>query len=185
MLIGKRAFLPIALCALVCGCEHPAANRLSAVSRGPTSGVSYIGYEYEGVVPDDTLPNGVLVSGGALIGDVGASSYGLSLVSHGLASMLWLEHAIGGTNRHIHWRVDAALDLPVLPHGQALVWGALCSINGTNDSEIIAAVVHTDTERYTQVVRAWRADRQQHTFRGMDTSGISRENEGYGADDSE
>jgi hypothetical protein len=155
----------------------------ATASRAAERHVSYIGYQYEAVVLDDTLPNGVLNSGGALIGDTGKTSYGLSFVSRGPAQMLWLEHVTGGTNRHICWRVDAVLDLPVLPHGQVLARGAACGIDSTNDPEIVAVVVDTDTERYTQIMRAWRADRQHRAFRDVSTRRISCENEGYGADD--
>lgn len=180
----RRMFRLHAMCLLaVCACEGSRVRRPATASRAGAGQASYVGYEYEGVVPNDTLPNGVLNAGGALIGDIGKTSYGLSFVSRGPAEMLWLEHVTGGTNRHLRWRVDAALDLPVLQHGQTVAWGATCAIDGANDPEIVAVVVDTDTERYTQIVRAWRADRQHGTFRDVSTRGITCENEGYGADD--
>lgn len=186
MLIAKGTFIICTLCVLaVSGCENSPASRHPTRSRQPASDARYVGYEYEGVVPNDTLSNGVVESGGALIGDVADTSYALSFVSRGHNDMLWLEHVTGGTNRHIRWRVDAVFNLPVLPRGQVLAWGASCAVDGTNDPEVVAAVVHADTERYTQIVRAWRADRQHHTFRSIDTRGITCENEGYGTDDSE
>lgn len=184
MLIAKRTLIFRTLCLLVLyACEYSPASRLPTVSREPAGDASYVGYEHDGVVPNETLPNGVIEFGGALLGGVGGESYGLSFVSQGRNEMLWLEHVTGGTNRHIRWRVDAVLNLPALSRGQVLVWSASCAIDGTHDPEVIAAVVYTDTERYTQIVRAWRADRQHHTFRDMDAVGITCENEGYGADD--
>lgn len=179
-----RTFVLHALCLLaVCACERSPVRRPATASPAAAGQASYVGYEYEAVIPNDRLPNGVLNAGGALIGDIGKTSYGLSYVSHGTADMLWLEHITGGTNRHLRWLVDAVLDLPVLPHGQALAWGGSCAIDGTNDPEVVAVVVDTDTERYTQIVRAWRADRQHRTFRDVSTRGVTCENEGYGADD--
>jgi|GEM_PF-4856928 len=183
MLSVNRAFILRAACVLATGaCGKASGDRAHISTREPTRAASYVGYEYEGVLPNDTMPNGVLDAGGALIGKVGDTSFALSFLSHDATKMLWLEHAIGGANGHIRWHVDAVLGLPTLPHGQVFVWGASCAVTGANDPELIVAVVDTDTERYTQIVRAWRADRRHHTFREIGTRGITCENEGYGAD---
>lgn len=56
----------------------------------------YIGYEYEGVRPGTTLPNGVKLLGGGLIGDVEADPvYGVSEVQKGKIKMIWLEVSTG------------------------------------------------------------------------------------------
>jgi hypothetical protein len=56
----------------------------------------YIGYEYDGVRPGTTLPNGVKLLGGGLIGDVQADPvYGVSEVQKGKIKMIWLEVSTG------------------------------------------------------------------------------------------
>lgn len=57
---------------------------------------SYIGYSYEGVIPNKTLPNGVKHFGGGLIGSIDADPvYGISQLQKGKTKMLWLEESTG------------------------------------------------------------------------------------------
>ena len=174
------ASLAMALGACVRGDVHRA--RASTTSDPRTA--TYVGYEYEAVTPHHSLPNGVLNAGGALVDSPSSKPmFAIDLMSRDGVDMLWFTHNIGGTNLHLRWHVDDVLDVPALEKGQILVWDASCAMNGVADPEIVAVVVHTDTEEYTQVVRAWRADRRARAFRPIDTAGVSCANDGYGAED--
>ncbi len=86
---------------------------------GQTSGrAKYIGFEYEGVTPAASLPNGLKHMGGALLGDIEADPvYGISQVEKGRIKMLWLESSTGrnaprrpGSRRSRHRRRRSASD---------------------------------------------------------------------------
>ena len=62
---------------------------LFSQSRSP-----YVGYKYEGVLPNKTLPNGVKHFGGGMIGDINADPvYGISQVQKAKTKMLWFEES--------------------------------------------------------------------------------------------
>lgn len=58
----------------------------------------------------------------------------------------------------------------------------LCRKDSINDSEIIAVVLFEDTEYYTEVLKAWRANRKTGKIIEIETTGIDCMNEGYGVE---
>lgn len=85
----------------------------TALSQGFSG---YVGYEYEGVRPGTTLPNGVKLLGGGLIGDVEADPvYGISEVQKGKIKMLWLEVSTGKNSTGVTgWKVLDVLGFSTL-----------------------------------------------------------------------
>jgi hypothetical protein len=58
----------------------------------------------------------------------------------------------------------------------------LCRKDSINDSEIIAVVLFEDTEYFTKVLKAWRANRKTGKIIEIETTGIDCMNEGYGVE---
>jgi len=58
----------------------------------------------------------------------------------------------------------------------------LCRKDTINDSEIIAVVLFDDTEYFTKVLKAWRANRKTGKIIEIETTGIDCMNEGYGVE---
>ena len=79
-------------------------------------GAKYIGYEYKGVPPEKTLPNGVKSMGGGLIGDINADPvYEIAQVGKGKARMLWLNVSTGQDSTGVTgWKVLDVLYFPAL-----------------------------------------------------------------------
>ena len=86
-------------------------STLLAQTRSP-----YVGYEYKGVLPNKTLPNGVKHLGGSMIGDINADPvYGISQVQKGTTKMLWLEESTGQDATGVTgWKVLDVLSFSML-----------------------------------------------------------------------
>ena len=84
----------------------------------------YVGYKYKGVPPENVLPNGVKHLGGGLIGDFDADPvYGISRVTKGTTTMLWLEVSTGRDSTGVTgWRVLDVLTFPALRPTQHLAF---------------------------------------------------------------
>ena len=80
------------------------------------TGAKYIGYEYAGVLPDSTLPNGVKSFGGGMIGDINADPvYEIAQMKKGTESMLWFNVSTGQDSTGVTgWKVLDVLSFPAL-----------------------------------------------------------------------
>jgi len=88
----------------------------SFVSAQTDGRAKYIGYEYKGVLPEKTLPNGVKNLGGGLIGDIEADPvYEIADVEKGKTRMLWLNVSTGKDSTGVTgWKVLDVLSFPAL-----------------------------------------------------------------------
>jgi hypothetical protein len=141
--------------------EKPQANRSRA----------YIGLAYR------NLPEGLESSGGAMIDD----GYSVGIVRRGNTDMVWLEKTIQHDSEgHSTRQVLDVLELPEIKQPQQLSY-RFCQLNGTSDREIVAIVEQTDTEYYTNVYQAWRANIKTGKIEPMVTKGIACSNSGWGS----
>jgi hypothetical protein len=103
----------------------------------------YVGYEYEGVVPATTLPNGVKHMGGGLIGDFEADPvYGISQVEKGKTKMLWLEESTGKDSTGVTgWKVLDALSFPALTRTDYVFFAGDPAIGCLRDGQDIPHLV--------------------------------------------
>jgi hypothetical protein len=101
------------------------------------AGAQFINYKYEGVVPPNRLPNGVKHLGGGLIGDFDADPvYGISRVTKGTTTMLWLEVSTGRDESGVTgWRVLDVLSFPALRPTQHLAFALDPAIECTRDGK--------------------------------------------------
>lgn len=79
----------------------------------------------------------------------------------------------------VHWLVTDQMPFPQTPRGQEVVFSS-CELNGELNETIIAVVKVTDTEWYTTVRQAYRANLNTGRFEKISTKGIRCLNEGWG-----
>ena len=175
-------FLVVSLLAVfILAPSRPAAQRAAPADTRNASAAEaarYVGLRYRG----DSMPAGLKWVGGALVSDPykDAKDYKLTEVHRGRVRMLLFDSL---THRDAagmpHWEVKDVLVLPRVPRNQLITY-SLCWLGGRLDREIAAVVEYTDTEYFTRVRRAWRANRATEKFEAIPTKGIKCENEGYG-----
>lgn len=121
---------------------------LPILAVGQAKKSPYIGYEYKGVVPSATLPNGVKHFGGGLIGKIDADPvHGISQVEKGRTKMLWLEVSTGQDAGGVSgWRVKDVLVFPALTRSDYIFFAGdpaiLCRQRGTEIVNLVG--VRTD-----------------------------------------
>ncbi len=117
----------------------------------------YIGLRYR------NLPRGLESLGGWIIGDaVEGKEYAISYLKQGRKQMLWLEILLSRDSEgKPSFEVIDVLDLPRVKSPDQLSGGAgQCKLNQVTDPEIIAIAKYQDAEFWTEISRAWRANRQ-------------------------
>ena len=89
---------------------------LTILAQPKTGAAKYIGYEYKGVLPDSTLPNGIKSLGGGMIGDINADPvYEIAQMKKGTESMLWFSVSTGQDSTGVTgWKVLDVLSFPAL-----------------------------------------------------------------------
>jgi hypothetical protein len=140
----------------------------------------YVNYEYKGVVPDTTLPNGVKHFGGGLIGDINADPvYGISQVQKGKLKMLWLEVSTGKDASGITgWKVIDVLAFPALTKSDYLFFYGDPAIGCTRAGKDIPNLVGVGKIIRRQGFRPaklWVADLTTKKFKPLSVSGIKCE----------
>src|SRR6185436_427067 len=144
-------------------------------------GAKYINYEYRGVVPETTLPNGVKHFGGGLIGDFDADPvYGISQVQKGKTRMLWLEVSTGKNATGITgWKVLDVLAFPnLLKTDYLFFYGdpAVGCTRAKKDIPNLIGVGKLNRKRAIfQPAKLWVADLATKKFKPMSISGIKCE----------
>jgi len=137
----------------------------------------YIGLRYR------DLPRGLESLGGWIIGDaVEGKEYAISYLKQGRKQMLWLEILLSRDSEgKPSFEVIDVLDLPQIKSPDQLSGGAgQCKLNQVTDPEIIAIAKYQDAEFWTEISRAWRANRQSHQFERISPQNIVCYNPGWG-----
>jgi hypothetical protein len=116
---------------------------LPVLTVAQASRSTYVGYEYKGVAPETTLPNGVRHFGGGLIGDIDADPvYGISQVASGTTKMLWLEASTGRDASGVTgWKVKDVLSFTSLAKSDYVFFAEDPSIECKRKSEPIENLV--------------------------------------------
>ena len=101
------------------------------------AGAQFINYKYKGVSPPNRLPNGVKHLGGGLVGNFDADPvYGISRVTKGTTTMLWLEVSTGRDATGVTgWRVLDVLSFPALRPTQHLAFALDPAIECVRDGK--------------------------------------------------
>lgn len=100
----------------------------------------------------------------------------------GTTSMLWLGTIVSyDSSGNATKKVLDVINLPDLPADFSEQLFHLCRQNGVNDPEIVAIAKYDAKQEFlSDVVRAWRANRQQGKLEEISVEGISCENPGWG-----
>jgi hypothetical protein len=141
----------------------------------------YIGYEYKGVVPSATLPNGVKHFGGGLIGKIDADPvHGISQVEKGRTKMLWLEVSTGQDAGGVSgWRVKDVLVFPALTRSDYIFFAGdpaiLCRQRGTEIVNLVGVGRIARREAIFRPSKLWVANLRTEKFEPMSLAGVKCE----------
>lgn len=133
----------------------------------------YIGYKYRGILPDETLPNGVKSLGGGLITE-NEPTYGIGRKSKGDMQMLWLELSTGRDAEGIpSWEVKDVLAFSQFGKNQELLfsYGSTCERNGKGNINLVVLADFLPSKTY-KVRRAWLANTKTEKFNEIPIKGI-------------
>ena len=116
---------------------------------------------------------------GSVVGDVFAyPNFWISLMQQEEQKSLWFSIGIGHQGQQGIFQLIDKADFPALRRGQS--FAKPCTYNGTSDPEIFAIVHYTNTEYWTQIVQAWRANRSTWKIEPISTEGIRCYNRSWG-----
>lgn len=138
----------------------------------------YLNYEYKGVNPSSTLPNGVKHMGGGLIGDYDADPvYGISQVEKGKTKMLWLERSTGKDATGVTgWKVLDVLSFRALGPANYIFFigdpAISCSRNGKEIPNLVGIGRIVRREGIFKPSNLWTADLITKKFKPTDGSGV-------------
>ena len=153
---------------------------LSLVSAGQTKkpGAEYVGYNYKGVTPGTTLPNGVKHLGGSLVGEINSDPvHGISQVSKGKMKMLWLEVSTGQDSGGVTgWLVKDVLSFYNQRANDHLLFGADPAIECNRDGKPVEHLVGIGKiDRKQDIFRPsilWTANLKTLKFDPVSTTGF-------------
>jgi hypothetical protein len=154
---------------------------LPAVVLGQPKRSAYINYEYKGVLPSATLPNGVKHFGGGLIGEIAADPvHGISQVAKGRTKMLWLEVSTGKNASGVTgWRVKDVLAFPALTKSDYLFFAGdpaiLCSRKGSAVVNLVGVGRINRRQGSFQPSKLWVANLRTEKFEPMSLTGVKCE----------
>lgn len=155
---------------------------LPVFAYGQTSGrEKYIGYEYEGVLPAASLPNGLKHMGGALLGDIEADPvYGISHVEKGRTKMLWLESSTGRNAGGITgWKVADVLLFPALAQTDYMFFtgdpAIYCRRNGKDIVNLVGVGRIVRRQGVFRPSKLWTADLTAKKFDPVKLAGVKCE----------
>jgi|GEM_PF-1183339 len=137
---------------------------------------SFIGLRYR------NLPKSLTDLGGWVVSDGTVARFAVSHVRQGSQQMLWFEKLIDyDNNGRPMFQVIDVLNLPTFSKTEQLTTGSRgCMQNGQHDRELAVLVEATNTEKWTQISKAWRANRRTGKFEKVSTKGIVCENTAWG-----
>jgi hypothetical protein len=154
---------------------------LPATVIGQRNRSPYLNYEYKGVPPSATLPNGVKHFGGGLIGKIDADPvHGISQVAKGRTKMLWLEVSTGKDAGGITgWRVMDVLAFPALDKNDYLFFSGDPAIFCRRRSAELANLVGVGTINRRQGIfrpsKLWVANLTTEKFELIPLTGVKCE----------
>jgi hypothetical protein len=154
---------------------------LPILAVGQAKKSPYIGYEYKGVVPSATLPNGVKHFGGGLIGKIDADPvHGISQVEKGRTKMLWLEVSTGQDAGGVSgWRVKDVLVFPALTRSDYIFFAGdpaiLCRQRGTEIVNLVGVGRIARREAIFRPSKLWVANLRTEKFEPMSLAGVKCE----------
>lgn len=141
----------------------------------------YLNYEYKGVTPSSTLPNGVKHLGGGLIGDFDSDPvYGISQVEKGKTKMLWLEVSTGKDSTGVTgWKVLDVLSFRALGPANYIFFSGdpaiSCRRNGKEIPNLVGIGRIVRREGIFKPSTLWTADLITKKFKPTDGSGVKCE----------
>jgi hypothetical protein len=151
---------------------------LLALLLGASATAQYAGFEYEAVLPDTVLPNGVQYLGGGLISDAFKNPvYGISQVSKGKSRMLWLEMSTGEDQNGVTgWRVLDVLTFSAPTASQYILTAhdpsVECRRRGRRIENLVASGTISRRQGTFTPQRAWIADTKNSRFLIFPVSGL-------------
>ena len=155
---------------------------IPAIAFGQASDrTRYLNYEYKGVNPSATLPNGVKHMGGGLIGDYDADPvYGISQVETGKTKMLWLEVSTGKDSTGVTgWKVLYVLSFRALGPANYIFFSGdpaiSCRRNGKEIPNLVGIGRIVRREGIFKPSNLWTADLITKKFKPTDESGVKCE----------
>jgi hypothetical protein len=138
---------------------------------------SFIGLPYR------DLPTGLTNLGGWLIDatDNGTFRFGISHIRQNTKKMLWLERFVRRDAKGMPtFRVVDVIELPQISQSQSVLGYRFCLRNGKEDLNLVTIVETADTQYWTAIHQAWRANRATGKFEAISTKGIVCQNPGWG-----
>lgn len=144
----------------------------------PGAGARYVNYEYAGVGPSATLPNGVKHLGGGMIGDIEADPvYGIAQTQKGRLKMLWLEVSTGQNERGVTgWKV---LDVLAFPRPLATDYifftgdpAIDCKRNGDDIPNLVGVGRIMRRQEIFKPAKLWTADLTTRKFKPLALTGV-------------
>ncbi len=136
----------------------------------------YVGYEYTGVVVNETLPNGVKDLGGNLIGDF---DYAVSHMRKGSKDMIWLTRIKNRNDEGVpNWKVAKVLVLPKLKKDQQIVSGfkSPCKLGKKEDITLIVLTNFSVKSKTYTPEKAWRANILKDNFEEVSIAKVNCKN---------
>lgn len=133
----------------------------------------YIGYEYTGVVYQETLPNGVKDLGGNLLTN---EDYAVSRMKKGRTEMIWLIKITGRNDDGVpNWKVRNVLVLPTLKKDQQILRGynSPCKVGGNSESNLIVLADYSAKNKVYVPNKAWRVNIRKNAFEEISTAKVS------------
>ena len=138
----------------------------------------YLGYEYKGVLPDSTLPNGVKHFGGGLVGDIEADPvYGISQVEKGKTKMLWFEASTGKDASGVTgWKVIDVLSFPAMTKTDYIFFAGdpaiECTRRGNGIPDLVAVGRIISRQGIFRPSKLWIADLATKKFTPLAVTGV-------------
>jgi hypothetical protein len=115
----------------------------------------------------------------AIIGETNKFDFGISQITNKKLNVIIFDKVVPGLKST--FEILDTLQIRNLKKTEYISF-QLCRKDSINDSEIIAVVLFDDTEYFTKVLKAWRANRKTGKIIEIETTGIDCMNEGYGAE---
>ena len=139
---------------------------------------SYIGLRYRDV------PKPLTDLGGWVIGlqQQGDYRHSIAYIRNGRREMIWFNRFVGrdrATGKAFFQVVDST-SFPALTKSQALIGYGFCKRNGKSEPNLVAIAQPSETEFWTKIDRAWRANQSKEKLESISTKGIVCENPGWG-----
>lgn len=138
---------------------------------------SYINYEFENVLPETTLPNGVKYLGGGLIGDIDADPvYGISELQQGKTKMLWLKVSTGQDHTGVKgWKVLDVLSFSLAASDYLFFYGDPgidCRRGGVEISNLVGIGRINRGQGIFRPSKLWIANIEKRKFEPIALAGV-------------